>query len=72
VLECARASREYDSGGIGATTSEAPGSHAIYVSNPAAVAVVITHAAVTVRAVTVASPSNRRPAIDLRGAMARG
>jgi hypothetical protein len=49
VLECARTSREYDSGGIGVTTSEAPGSHAIYVSNPAAVAVVITHAAVTAR-----------------------
>jgi hypothetical protein len=49
VLECARTSREYDFGAIGVTTSEAPGSHAIYVSNPAAVAVVITHAAVTAR-----------------------
>jgi hypothetical protein len=32
----------------GATVSEVPGSHAIYVSNPAAVAAVVVQAATTV------------------------
>ncbi len=36
----------------GATTTEAPGSHAIYVSQPAAVASLITQAARSLRAAT--------------------
>ncbi len=38
----------------GATTTEAPGSHAIYVSQPAAVADLIAHAARSLRAASVA------------------
>jgi pimeloyl-ACP methyl ester carboxylesterase len=38
----------------GATTNEMPGSHAVYVSNPAAVAGLITQAARSVRAASMA------------------